>query len=155
MHLVPFEFTKPKDDSAFEDMCARVYAEVFGDPLTKINGRQGQAQSGVDVFVMAGGSRFGIQCKRYADKARKFKHIEEEVGKAEKHGFDRAQVGMDRVYRMYRERLDDVAAAEAYFISLVAATDNHAEHGGDASFCSRRVISHLDRRTRASNGCHH
>lgn len=84
MHLVPFEFTKPKDDSDFEDMCARVYGEVFNDPLPKINGRQGQAQAGVDVFVEAGGKRFGIQCKRYKDGALKLKHVEDEVREADK-----------------------------------------------------------------------
>lgn len=83
MHLVSFEFSKPKDDSAFEDMCARVYGEVFGDPLPKINGRQGQAQAGVDVFVETGGRRFGIQCKCYRDGSLKFKHVEEEVRRAD------------------------------------------------------------------------
>lgn len=86
MHLVPFEFTKPKDDSAFEDMCANVYGQVFIDPLPSINGRRGQAQSGVDVFVESPSGRFGVQCKRYADGALKFKQIEEEVAKADKKG---------------------------------------------------------------------
>lgn len=86
MHLVEFEFTKPTDDSAFEDMCARVYGLVFADPLPKINGRSGQAQAGVDVFVMSAGSRVGIQCKRYNDGTLKFKHVQDEVAKADKGG---------------------------------------------------------------------
>jgi len=43
MHSVQFEIVKPTDDSAFEDMCARIYGELFGDPMPKINGRRGQA----------------------------------------------------------------------------------------------------------------
>lgn len=38
------------------------------------------------MFVMAGSERIGIQCKRYADGTLKFRHIEEEVDKAEKKG---------------------------------------------------------------------
>jgi hypothetical protein len=51
MHTFQFEITKPTDDSVFEDMCARVYGDIFEDRLPKINGPQGQAQAGIDVFV--------------------------------------------------------------------------------------------------------
>ena len=67
MHLVETEITKPTDDGAFEDMCARIYGAVYGDQLPTINGRRGQAQAGIDVFVNSTAGRIGIQCKRYAD----------------------------------------------------------------------------------------
>lgn len=37
-----FEISKPTDDGAFEDMCARIYGTVFNDPLPQTNGRRGQ-----------------------------------------------------------------------------------------------------------------
>lgn len=84
MHVLQFEITKPTDDSAFEDMCTRVYGEVFGDPLPKINGRKGQAQAGIDVFIASAHGRVGVQCKRYVDGALTFKHVEQEVARADK-----------------------------------------------------------------------
>lgn len=84
MHTFQFEITKPTDDSAFEDMCARVYGDVFEDRLAKINGRQGQAQAGIDVFVNSANGRIGIQCKKYADGTLKLKHVKEELARADK-----------------------------------------------------------------------
>ena len=83
MHSVQFEISKPTDESAFEDMCARIYGVVFDDPQPQTNGRRGQAQGGIDVFVDAPEGRIGIQCKKYADGALKFKHVEQEVSKAD------------------------------------------------------------------------
>ena len=76
MHAVQSEISKPTDDSAFEDMCARIYGELFGDPMPKINGRRGQAQGGVDVFVNSAAGRLGIQSKRYVDGALTLKMVE-------------------------------------------------------------------------------
>ncbi len=84
MHAVLFEITKPTDDSAFEDMCARIYGEVFGDLTPKINGRRGQAQGGVDVFVNSAAGRLGIQSKRYVDGALTLRMVEKELERAEK-----------------------------------------------------------------------
>lgn len=84
MHSVQFEISKPTDDSAFEDMCARIYGELFGDPMPKINGRRGQAQGGVDVFVNSAAGRLGIQSKRYVDGALTLKMVEKELERAEK-----------------------------------------------------------------------
>ena len=84
MHSVQFEIVKPTDDSAFEDMCARIYGELFGDPMPKINGRRGQAQGGVDVFVNSHMGRLGIQSKRYIDGALTLKTVEKELERAEK-----------------------------------------------------------------------
>jgi tetratricopeptide (TPR) repeat protein len=84
MHTLQFEITKPTDDSAFEDMCARIYSEVFNDPLPKINGRRGQAQAGIDVFVNSTSGRIGIQCKRYVDGTLKLKDVQTEIERADK-----------------------------------------------------------------------
>lgn len=68
-------------------MCAQVYGVVFDDRMPKMNGRRGQAQGGVDVFVKeAGVGRVGIQCKKYTLKSLKWDDVEDEVGKADKHG---------------------------------------------------------------------
>ena len=83
MHVMEHAITKPTDESAFEDMCARIYSEVLNDPFPKINGRRGQAQGGIDIFVTAAGARIGIQCKRYLDGALKFKDVQTEVRRAD------------------------------------------------------------------------
>ncbi len=84
MHHVPFEISKPAGSDEFEDMCARVYGTVFNDPLPQTNGRRGQKQGGIDVFVDAPEGRLGVQCKRFADGALKLKHVEHEVSEADK-----------------------------------------------------------------------
>ena len=84
MHNVQFEISKPTDDGAFEDMCARIYGTVFNDPLPQTNGRRGQKQGGIDVFIDAPEGRLGVQCKRYADGALRLKHVEHEVSEADK-----------------------------------------------------------------------
>jgi hypothetical protein len=66
-------------------MCATIYGVVYQDPNPKINGRKGQDQGGVDVFVNTnGGKRIGVQCKKYFRIKLEWKHIEEEVKKADK-----------------------------------------------------------------------
>lgn len=85
MHIVPVELQKPKNEADFERMCAQIYGVVFKDPLPKINGRKGQAQGGVDVFVEADSiGRIGIQCKKYFQTTLAWKHVVEEVDKADK-----------------------------------------------------------------------
>ncbi len=67
-------------------MCAQVYGVVFNDRMPKMNGRSGQAQGGVDVFVKEPGvGRIGIQCKKYTLKPLTWKDVEDEVRKADKH----------------------------------------------------------------------
>lgn len=83
MHNIQFEISKPTDEAAFEDMCARIYGTVFSDPLPQTNGRRGQAQGGIDVFIDAPDGRIGIQCKKYANGALKFKHVVHEVSEAD------------------------------------------------------------------------
>lgn len=84
MHNVQIEISKPTGDGEFEDMCARIYGTVFNDPLPQTNGRRGQKQGGIDVFIDAPEGRLGIQCKRYADGALKLKHVVHEVSEADK-----------------------------------------------------------------------
>lgn len=85
MHIVPVELQKPKNEADFERMCVQIYGVVFKDSLPKMNGRKGQAQSGVDVFVDAQGiGRIGIQCKKYVLTDLKWKHVEAEVSAADK-----------------------------------------------------------------------
>ncbi len=86
MHIIPFEISPPKNEADFERMCAQVYGVVFNDRMPKMNGRRGQVQGGVDVFVKEPGvGRVGIQCKKYTMKPVKWKDVEDEVSKADKH----------------------------------------------------------------------
>ena len=69
MHSIPLDLAAPKNEADFERMCAQVYGVVFKDPKSKMNGRRGQKQGGVDVFVQSAGlGRIGIQCKKYTLK---------------------------------------------------------------------------------------
>ncbi|MCU7920594.1 MAG: hypothetical protein KZQ95_19895 [Candidatus Thiodiazotropha sp. (ex Epidulcina cf. delphinae)] len=87
MHFVPVELPKPKNEADFEHMCAQIYGVVFKDPVPKINGRKGQAQGGVDIFVQAEGiGRIGIQCKKYVQIPLEWRHVDKEVKEADKFG---------------------------------------------------------------------
>lgn len=85
MHHVPTEIPIPKNESDFERMCSNIYGVVFQDPKPIINGRKGQTQGGVDVFVNANGvGLIGVQCKKYFRIKLKWEHIQDEVKKADK-----------------------------------------------------------------------
>lgn len=86
MHTIAHDIPKPKHEGDFELMCKRVYGAVFRDPLPKTNGRRGQLQWGVDVFVEdnVSGGRIGIQCKRYWRTKLTFMHVTDEVAEADK-----------------------------------------------------------------------
>lgn len=86
MHLVQTNIPAPQSDADFELMCARIYGKVFNDPLPVLNGRRGQAQGGVDIFVQGPNGRIGIQCKRWVDGSLKLTHIKDEIALAEKAG---------------------------------------------------------------------
>ena len=78
MHIIPFEIPPPKNEADFERMCAQVYGVVFNDRMPKMNGRRGQVQGGVDVFVKdASVGRVGIQCKKYTIKPVKWTDVED------------------------------------------------------------------------------
>ena len=86
MHNIPLEISPPKNESDFERMCAQVYGVIFDDRMPKMNGRRGQVQGGVDVFVKEPGvGRVGIQCKKYTMKPVKWTDVEDEVKKADTH----------------------------------------------------------------------
>ena len=86
MHIIPFEIPPPKNEADFERMCAQVYGVIFDDRMPKMNGRRGQVQGGVDVFVNdARVGRVGIQCKKYTMKPVKWSDVEDEVEKADTH----------------------------------------------------------------------
>ncbi|WP_302761340.1 hypothetical protein [Phocaeicola coprocola] len=55
----------PSDWADFQDLCFRLWKEMWGDPYAHLNGRNGQSQNGVDIW---GKSMFehgysGVQCK--------------------------------------------------------------------------------------------
>lgn len=82
--MIPYERQKPQHEADFEDMCVQVYGVVFGDPLPKKNGRRGQAQRGVDVYVRAPGfGTIGVQCKKYTRTKLTWNHIVAEVKEAD------------------------------------------------------------------------
>lgn len=84
MHNIPLEIPPPKNETDFERMCAQVYGVVFKDPNPKMNGRRGQKQDGVDIFVKSADiGRIGIQCKKYTLKPVKWKDVLDEVAKAD------------------------------------------------------------------------
>lgn len=83
VHTIKPEIAKPESDTEFEAMCANIYGAVHGDTSPKRNGRSGQKQAGVDVFIQTTIGRIGIQSKRYQDGKLAFKHIEQEVRRAD------------------------------------------------------------------------
>lgn len=81
---IPSELPIPKNEGDFEKMCAEIYGVVFGDPLPNMNGRKGQEQRGVDVYVTHKGvGKIGVQCKKYYRTKLTWAHVEEEVRKAD------------------------------------------------------------------------
>jgi len=64
---------KPSNWQDFENLCKKLWGEVWSCPEIKKNGRIGQSQNGVDIYgIPKGESQFyGIQCKgkdEYTDK---------------------------------------------------------------------------------------
>jgi hypothetical protein len=55
----------PKNWQDFESICHRLWAEIWNDPNTQKNGRQGQPQAGVDIFgrLIYTSEYQGVQCK--------------------------------------------------------------------------------------------
>ena len=63
--LVTSDFPPPKNDKEFEEMVRDIFAVHWNDPNTKVFGRSGQKQRGVDVYGRPNqqDTWFGIQCK--------------------------------------------------------------------------------------------
>jgi tetratricopeptide (TPR) repeat protein len=60
------QIAPPKAWDKFEDLCWALFCAEWGDGNAQKNGRQGQAQAGVDVFGhnhAQGGGLWGVQCK--------------------------------------------------------------------------------------------
>jgi hypothetical protein len=83
------EIPPPKGDDDFEELARALFSAVWKDPGTKLHGRSGQGQDGVDVYGedRAGGTGLnGVQCKQHGsatpvtDKAL-VKELQEEVEK--------------------------------------------------------------------------
>lgn len=55
----------PKNWQDFESICHRLWTEIWNDPNSQKNGRQGQPQAGVDIFgkPIYTSSYQGVQCK--------------------------------------------------------------------------------------------
>src|SRR4051812_38732769 len=53
----------PKNWQDFESLCWDLWRRIWNDPNTQKNGRQGQAQCGVDVYGRRGGTWVGLQAK--------------------------------------------------------------------------------------------
>ncbi|MDE0518813.1 MAG: hypothetical protein OXH36_04575 [Bdellovibrionales bacterium] len=82
MSLKPsnFQIPPPENEELFERLCLDLYKLKFGDQA-KRNGRRGQSQDGVDIFVQD--QHIGIQCKKkdFNDKV-KGSELKAEIQKA-------------------------------------------------------------------------
>jgi hypothetical protein len=68
----------------FEDLCKKLFGEVWNCPHIKRHGRNGQPQSGVDIYGKPKGRMkySGIQCKgkdNFLEKELTKKEIDEEI----------------------------------------------------------------------------
>ncbi|MEL7688876.1 hypothetical protein AAG596_15260 [Citromicrobium bathyomarinum] len=90
MDFLDKQIPPPRDWAKFEDLTRSLCAAIYGNPLASKNGRQGQAQHGVDVFIEhppQSGEWVGVQCKgkdgNFGAKAT-ISEFDEELAKAEK-----------------------------------------------------------------------
>jgi tetratricopeptide (TPR) repeat protein len=77
----------PSNWQDFESLCCDLWREIWKDPNTQKNGRQGQPQNGIDIFGRPdqGGQWAGIQCKgkdNFSDKSLTEDEVRREVKKA-------------------------------------------------------------------------
>src|SRR5687767_4448849 len=78
---------RPANWQDFEELCKRLWSEIWQYPETKKHGRTGQPQFGVDIYGKQQGKNglVGIQCKgkdEYTDSQLTKKEIDLEVEKA-------------------------------------------------------------------------
>jgi hypothetical protein len=61
-----FDLPPPTDWQQFERLCRDLWASIWEDPNTQMNGRGGQEQAGVDIYGQpgVGGGYSAVQCKR-------------------------------------------------------------------------------------------
>lgn len=78
---------RPTNWQDFETLCKKLWGEIWKCEEIKKNGREGQAQHGVDVYGIPKGEQeyYGIQCKgkdEYTDKEFTKEEITKEISKA-------------------------------------------------------------------------
>ncbi|KST60438.1 hypothetical protein AO398_14080 [Methylobacterium sp. GXS13] len=80
MAISDFELRKPRDWQAFERAMLVLLRHELGDAGTQLNGRSGQAQSGVDISGQrtSDSRRVGMQCKRH-DRSLTERQLRDEV----------------------------------------------------------------------------
>lgn len=80
------QYAPPKSWEEFEDLCADLYGLIWKDPGTQKHGRQGQPQSGVDIYGKFDGVKYnGVQCKKksvWPPTELKIDEVDEEIAKA-------------------------------------------------------------------------
>jgi len=84
----PKTLRRPSNWQDFESLCKKLWGEIWNCPEIQKNGRQGQEQSGVDVFGMPFSEKeyYGIQCKgksEYNHSQFSEAEILDEISKAE------------------------------------------------------------------------
>ena len=65
-----YQIAPPASWEVFEDVCLRLWQDIWADPNAKKNGRRGQKQNGVDIYGVSSfdGEQHGVQCKgKYAN----------------------------------------------------------------------------------------
>lgn len=81
------QLRKPEYWTDFEDLCKRLWTEVWEYPETRKHGRNGEAQQGVDIYGRNKGTNgfIGIQCKGkddYSNKQLTEREIDKEIENA-------------------------------------------------------------------------
>ncbi len=81
------QIRKPEHWQDFENLCKKLWCEIWKCPEIKKNGRQGQNQHGVDIYGIPfdESEYYGIQCKgkdEYTHAQLTEKEIDNEIGKA-------------------------------------------------------------------------
>jgi hypothetical protein len=82
--VLAYDMCKPADWQEFERATCVLVRCVLGDPNAQPNGRQGQAQAGVDICGTraSDGARVGVQCKKRVDAPVTDKELTDELAKA-------------------------------------------------------------------------
>lgn len=77
------QINPPENWQDFEKLCAALWSEIWNDPNTRMHGRRGQKQHGVDVYgrIDGSGDWHGVQCK--GKDVRYGSHVTEAELKAE------------------------------------------------------------------------
>lgn len=135
MRTFTLEISKPKHAEDFEDYCADIYSVIFEDPTPKRNGRTGQSQGGVDIFVEPRiGKRKGIQCKRYYETKVTEKVINDEVAAADTAGWSIGELivatttASDSKLVKYAQDLTDSRAESGKFKVSIEFWDDICNH---------------------------